>query len=69
MTGRAVQGAPKDLVGLVTEGIQGGLKDVAEVAAPEDQIQDPILMEVGDVDIIEDVAPAVVRMNGIRISK
>lgn len=67
--GRVVQGAPKDLVGLETEGVQGGPKDVAEVAAPEDQIQDPILMEVGDIDIVEDIAQAVVQMNGIRISK
>ena len=42
---------------------------MAEVAAPEDQTQDPILTEVGDVDIVEDVVRAVVWMNGIRISK
>ena len=69
MTGQAAQGAPKDLVGPVSEGVQGGPKDAAEVAAPEDQTQDPILTEVGDVDIVEDVVRAVVRMNGIRISK
>ena len=53
----------------MTEGVQGGPKDAAEVAAPEDQIQDLILTEVGDVNIVEDVARAVVWMSGIRISK
>ena len=52
-----------------TEVVQGDLRDVEEVAALEDWAWDPMAMEVVDVEIIDDVVPVVVQMNGIGVSK
>ena len=52
-----------------TEVAQGDPRDAGEVAALEDRARDLTATVVVDVDIIDDVASVVVRMNGIGVSK
>ena len=57
------------LADLETKVVQGDPRDVEEVAALEDQAQDPMAMVVVDIDIVDNVAPVVVWTNGIGVSK
>ena len=52
-----------------TEVAQGDPRDAEEVAALEDQARDLTATVVVDVDIVDNVAPVVVRMSGIGVSK